>query len=126
MRELTTLDLTKAVSQMRSPGPDVLGSLVASKRQRVIALQHTLDTLASEIRVMECYARIRGEWNSLPCRGKLRHVLKHGVAFSPSELAVLLGEKLNTVRSSLVRMQRRGEVCRVDFGRWTGPRNGSA
>lgn len=105
-----------------APPADRLTTLISERRRRVVALRAATATLDDEIRVLECFARIRHEWRTLPCRGKIRHVLGHGVAFSPSELAALLDERLNTVRSTLIRMRTRGEAKREGHGKWGSTR----
>lgn len=105
---------------------DSSATLAASKRLRVEILRRTVRTLAAEIRVIECFGDLPPSWQAQSCRNKLRQVLQHGAAFAPSELALMTGDKLNTVRSSLARMRARGEVHRVDFGRWISTRESSA
>jgi DNA-directed RNA polymerase specialized sigma24 family protein len=118
VRELTVPDLASAISRLVQWENDPIATLVASKQLRVKALQSTIVMLESELRVLTCFAEIRDDWRTLPCRNKLRHVLGHGVAFAPTELAALLGHNVNTVRSTLMRMRRRGEVKRERHGRW--------
>lgn len=120
MRELTSLDLTAAVSLMRSTADDPLTALISSKRVRVRAMQSTVKAPEAELRVLECFAKIRSDWSTLPCRRKIRHVLGHGVAFSPGELAAITGHKVNSVISTLARMRARGEVTHEGHGRWVG------
>lgn len=103
----------------RSKYTDPLSALVASKRSRISAYRETVHALEAELRVIDCFSKIRADWHTLPCRDKLRHVLRHGASFAPSELAALLGEKINTIRSSLIRMRKRGEVRRENYGKWT-------
>lgn len=121
MRELTCADMSgvlEAEVSLRAQGADRLTIMIAGKRMRLCAFARAAEALERELRVMECFARIRVEWKTLSCRNKLRHVLRHGVAFSPGELAALLDENDHTIRSTLQRMRTRGEVARVAFGRW--------
>jgi hypothetical protein len=119
MRELTVPDLAPAVSLLRSASSDPVAALIASKRLRLQAMQSTILTLDAELRVIECFTKIRDEWRTLPCRRKLRHVLGHGVALAPIELAALCGHNIHTVRSTLARMRTRGEVKRERHGKWS-------
>lgn len=68
--------------------------------------------------VLEDWERTR--YRTLPCRRKIRHVLGHGVAFSPGEIAAITGHKVNSVISTLARMRARGEVTHEGHGRWVG------
>jgi hypothetical protein len=124
--DLAVPDMTTAVTRLRSPTGDPVAEIVARKQLLMHALQSTIAELGGELRVIECFSKIREDWRSLPCRNKLRHVLGHGVSFSPGELAALLGHKVNTVRSTLMRMRTRGEVKRERHGKWTATtlRNG--
>lgn len=102
---------------VRSPD-DPVAAMIASRRARVQDLRSLIATVESELRIIECFAKIRSEWSTLAIRNKLRHVLGHGVAFGPGELAALTGHKLNTVISTLARMRERGEVKRERHGKW--------
>lgn len=64
--------------------------------------------------------QIRRDWKDKTCRHKIRIVLSHDVAMSPTELSHLLDENVHTVRGTLMRMLSRGEVRHTGHKTWIG------
>ena len=109
------------VSNLRSAGADPL-VVMTTARRLLLEEHHTeIQRLKEELRVLECFGPIRATWKLKSCRHKIRMVLGCGVAMSPVELSRLLGEKINSIRSTLGRMLGRGEVRHAQHGRWICP-----